>query len=218
MRILLTGNSSGIGLAVENELEALGHRVMGTHRLHGITNVRWQRLWDLSNAEDIQAVGDEYGPIDVLINNAGILDHEPFGQLTVAGIEKVFRVNVVAPLLLAQEAVGAGAKLIINIGSGWGITGSYGVKPVYAASKAALHNITLSLSRMLGPAVRVVGIAPGLIETGIHNSVKSTALNNCDYVSLKRHGTPVEIAKLVRFVVEEGTYLNGTILECTGGR
>lgn len=214
MRILVTGNGSGIGNAIETCLVEAGHRVIGTHngrRIHDISTDTGRYLL-------IGEFVDRNWGIDVLINNAGVLDVESFGQLTVAGIEKVFRINVVAPLLLAQEAVGLGAKLIVNIGSFYGVSGSYGQKPTYAASKAALHNATLSLSRHLGPSgVRVVTVAPGIVPTGIHANQGGIQKHGNGHSNLGRVGTPEEVARAVRHVIEN-EYINGTVIEVHGGR
>jgi len=219
VRCLVTGNGSGIGAAISERLFHEGHKVTGTHiwRLFDT-----ERKFDLSEADDIDFLLDDVkhvlGGIDVLVNCAGVLDEEPLGKLTAGGIERVFRVNVVAPLLLAQGAVGLGAKCIINIGSMYGITGAYGVKPTYAASKAALHNITLSLARSLGPSgVRVVGIAPGIIPTGIHDSKGGLGKHGTGHSCIGRMGTPDEVARLVMHSIEN-EYLTGTILEISGGR
>ena len=222
MRVLLTGNSRGIGAAIQADLEAHGHRIYGTHGAVAYQAVATYR-YNIAESEDIELLLDDaasaLGGLDILINNAGILDSEPFGQLTVAGIEKVFRVNVVAPLLLAQGAVGMGAKLIIMVGSLYGVTGAYGAKPTYAASKAALHNSTVTLARALGPqGVRVVAIAPGIVPTGIHDNQGGLAKHGATgHSCVGRMGTAVEVAHAVRFVMDNA-YVNGTIIEVSGGR
>ena len=214
MRILLTGNGSGIGRTLEQSLVADGHFVYGTHS-HG------DRDFDLGTDADIESLIESavtsMGGIDVLINNAGVLDSEEFGRLTLGGIERVLRVNLVAPLLLSQGAVGAGAKLIINIGSMYGVTGAYGAKPTYAASKAALHNATLSLSRFLGPTVRVAGIAPGIIDTGIHSGQGGIEKHGDGHANVARCGLVSEVVSAVKFVMDN-EYINGTVLEISGGR
>lgn len=216
MRILITGNNRGIGRAIEDHLATafLSSYIYGTHRLAGDI---YERDFDVSQEEDIHALVEWCRPIDVLINNAGILDTEEFGRLTMAGMERIMRVNFIGPLLLAQEAVGAGAKLIINIGSMYGVTGSYGQKPTYAASKAALHNATKSLARSLGPNCRVVAIAPGIIDTGIHNAQGGISKHGTGHSLVGRLGTELEVAQLVEQVIRN-EYINGTVLELSGGR
>lgn len=214
MRILITGNGSGIGKAIAEDL-AREHHVLGTHFADG------RRLWDVTNEDDNQENFDlikrYVGGLDALVSNAGVLDTEPFGRLTVAGIERVMRTNFIAPLLLAQEAVNLGAKIIINVGSMYGVTGAYGKKPIYAASKAALHNATLSLARACGPSVRCVGVAPGIVDTGIHREQGGIAKHGNGHSLVARLGTPAEVAHAVRFALENN-YVNGTIIEVSGGR
>ena len=218
MHVLVTGNGSGIGRAIDLELRRAGHDLIGTHApCFGQPN-NMRRDWDIADEYQNKEVMAHIDNLDVLVNNAGILDEEEFGDLTAEGIGRIFRTNFVAPLLLSQEAVKRGAKLIINIGSMYGVTGAYGRKPTYAASKAALHNATRSLARALAPAVRVVGVAPGIIPTGIHDNQGGIDKHGTGHSLLGRVGTVEDVARTVRFLIEDGQYINGTVVEVSGGR
>lgn len=214
MRIVVTGNGGGIGAAIQQALEA-EHTILGTHRTGGILPGQPRRIYDVTSQEDIGEL--VRGGVDVLINNAGMLDTEPFGELTMEGMRKVLDVNLIAPLLLAQAAVARGCKLVVNIGSSYGVTGSYGAKPTYAASKAALHSATVSLARCLAGRCRAVAIAPGIIDTGIHDGKGGIQKHGRGHALVGRLGTAGEVAEAVRFVIAN-EYVNGTILEVTGGR
>lgn len=220
MRVVITGNGSGIGEAIWKELLERGHSVVGTHvEDRSAGDARWVRRFDVRDDNDIEDMFEAAGKVDVLVNNAGILDTQPFGALTRDGIRAILDVNLIAPLLCAQAAVAAGAHTIINIGSYYGVSGSYGHKPVYAASKAALHNCTLSLARSLAGRVRCVAIAPGIIErTRIHDHQGGMGKHADGRSLLHRPGIPEEVARTVSFLLDSNTYVNGTILEVHGGR
>jgi 3-oxoacyl-[acyl-carrier protein] reductase len=219
MRVVVTGNSSGIGAAIWRTLLEHGHTLVGTHIARAVDyRIVWDRCYDVRDDTAVEELFERAGQVDILINNAGVLDEQPFGRLTKDGMRAIFDMNFIAPMLCAQEAVARGASLIINIGSYYGVSGAYGTKPTYAASKAALHNSTLSLARSLDGRCRVVAIAPGIIErTRIHDRQGGLAKHGDGRSLLHRPGLPEEVASTVLHVINN-SYINGTVIEVHGGR
>lgn len=208
--VVVTGNSRGLGAAIQQELEGRGYVVWGTHN-----DPNPQLRVDVRNEWGIKRMfeeASEKGKLFGLVNNAGVLDHEPFGELSQLAFDLVMRTNVLGPLLCCQEAVKYGVESVVNVGSNLGVTGAYGKKPVYAASKAALHSLTRTLSRSLAP-IRVNAIAAGIVDTGIHQD--QTKLNQP--AVLKRHGVPREISKVCADLLES-TYTTGAVWHVDGGR
>jgi 3-oxoacyl-[acyl-carrier protein] reductase len=167
-----------------------------------------------------------YGKLDVLVNNAGIYEFAPLESITPEHFHKQFNLNVLGLLLTTQEAVkhfnGKGGS-IINIGS---IVGPMPVATasVYSATKGAVDNITVALSKELGPKkVRVNSIDPGMVETeGFHTA----GLSESDFrktvesqTPLGRIAQPEDIARVaVFFASEDSGWLSGQVVVAAGGQ
>lgn len=179
--ILLTGASSGIGRCLATELAGAGARLV----LAGRSRQRLEQLQaDLGCAQVRIAVHDlereeprtlwrqsvqHWGVPDILINNAGVLDFTPVELESGARVEELFRVNVVAPVLLCREAVRdfrtRGSGQIVNIGSIFGSI-AFAYFATYSASKFALRGYSEALRRELaGTDVRVTYVAPRATRT-----------------------------------------------------
>lgn len=211
--VIVTGNGGAIGSAIQRRLEADGFVVVGTHE-------NGERVYDIRGVDEIedlflqvQTTGELYG----LVNNAGILDRAEFGDLDNLDFMEVMETNVLVPLYMAEQAVRAGCKNIVNISGMYGKTGCFGRKPVYAASKAALNNVTLSLARMLAPDVRVNAVLPGIIPTAIHDDPARHPDHG--HALLRRTGTPEDVANAVSWLMsDQSSYVTGHLLEVCGGR
>jgi pteridine reductase len=174
-----------------------------------------------------QTVG-ALGGLDILVNNAsmflpGQLDMDKADSVEGfdSGLwESMLRVNVVAPAALchhAREHLAARSRgRVVNL------CDIAGDRPwpsalAYCASKAALAALTKGLARAMAPAVRVNGVAPGI---AVFPDEYSTKLRESltSQVPLGRAGTPEEVARLVRFLVESGDYITGQIVPIDGGR
>jgi NAD(P)-dependent dehydrogenase (short-subunit alcohol dehydrogenase family) len=211
--VIVTGNGSGIGYAIHERLVDDGFHVLGTHR----DGCRDFDIRELSECMKIIHIAKDRGDLYGLVNNAGVLDTEDFDDISEAGFDLVMRTNVLAPLRMAEEAVRAGCRNIVNISGLYGKTGAYGRKPVYAASKAALNNVTLSLARMLAPTVRVNAVLPGIIPTGIHDDPDRHPPHG--HALLQRTGTPEDVANVVAWLMsDESSYVTGHLMEVCGGR
>ncbi|MGZ4748809.1 MAG: SDR family oxidoreductase [Oryzihumus sp.] len=172
------------------------------------------------------AVNDRLGRLDALVNNAGIVP--PLRRVedyTAARLEQVLAVNVAGPFLAAREAVrrmstahGGRGGVIVNVSSRAAALGAPGEYVDYAASKAAIDAMTIGLAReVAGEGIRVVGVSPGLIDTGIHAPGRLDRLGHTP--PLGRPGTPAEVADAIAWLVsDEASYVTGSTLDISGGR
>lgn len=206
MRVFITGNGSGIGAAIQQECEARGWEVVGTHK----DGKRVIDLWDLTLREKCDKLFDICPLGTALVNCAGILDHSD-------GALDVYALNVVIPANLTTVFVEVNdCTNVVNIGSMWGETGGYGKRWAYAASKAALHNITKTQARMY-PHCRINCVAPGIIDTPIHE--EGLTKHGDGHSVMKRIGRAEEVAKVVAFLLsDEASYMTGAIVPVCGGR
>jgi pteridine reductase len=170
----------------------------------------------------IDAVVKYFGRLDVLVNNASSFYPTPVGAITAADWTDLMGTNLQAPLFLSQAAAPAlkkGTGAIVNI------VDIHAERPlkdyvVYSIAKAGLVALTRSLSRELGPEIRVNGVAPGAIlwpDDGAHFSpAQQQAI--IAQSSLKRPGSPEDIAHAVKFFAFDAPYVTGQILAVDGGR
>ncbi|MEP0940512.1 MAG: SDR family oxidoreductase [Rhizobiaceae bacterium] len=189
---------------------------------------------DMAVEADIVRVFDEcevaFGPVTVLVNNAGVLDQE--GSLEDFSAERISRIvdlNVTGALICAREAVrrmstknGGKGGSIVNISSMAATLGSGGTYVDYAASKGAIDTFTIGLSREVArQGIRVNGIRPGIIETDIHASGGNPTRANdlADTVPMGRAGKPQEIAEAVIWLAsDKASYVTGSTINVSGGR
>lgn len=184
---------------------------------------------DLSKAADISRLFAEtkkaYGKLDVLVNNAGYYDFGPFDSVTAEGFHRHFDTNVLGPILATQEAVklfGEEGGSIVNISS------IVAIEPppytlVYSATKAAVDNITSTLSKELGPKkIRVNAILPGMTLTegaariGVAESEMGASM--LARTPLGRHGQPEDIASVALFLGSpESNWITGETIRVSGG-
>jgi pteridine reductase len=162
----------------------------------------------------------DFGRIDILINNASVFYPTPVGQISSAQWDDLFCSNVKAPLFLAQAAAPSLKErrgIIINMVDIHGLRPLRG-HPVYSAAKAALAMLTRALALELGPDIRVNGIAPGPIlwpEGAMDEGLKNEIIAK---TTLKRHGTPGDVAGTALFLARDAPYITGQIIAVDGGR
>ena len=223
---LVTGGARGIGRAITERLAEGGWKVVATYntgldqarqlaRTHGV-EIRQVDLADRAESLDFARRISEEFSFDGLVNNAGILEKEPLGEMTLDAWDRTFEVNVTAPLILAQ-AIGPhmsrGAS-IVNIASIDAYIGSFR-SFAYSASKAALVSVTRSLANVLGPrGVRVNAVSPGWVDSGIlAESYEAASLT-----PLGRNGSPLDIARTVAFLLsDDASFITGTSIVADGG-
>lgn len=173
------------------------------------------------------AVDAEYGQLDALINNAGIVGLATrVADLTHERLRQMFDVNVIGAMLVAAAAVKRmeprGAGTIINITSAAARLGSANQYVDYAATKAAMDIFTKGLSdEVAASGLRVMGVAPGLIDTEIHakGGDPDRAARLASAVPMQRTGSAAEVAEAVLWLMsDQASYVTGSTLNVTGGR
>lgn len=235
-RALVTGASGGIGAAIAQRLARDGLHVI-VHANKGLESA--QKVvadiqagggsaeviaFDVSDAEQAAAAIArllQAGPIQVLVNNAGVHDDAPLAGMTAAQWHRVIDVvlhgffNVTQPLLLPMLRTRWGR--IVNLSSVAGVIGNRG-QANYAAAKSGLHGASKSLAQELASrGVTVNVVAPGVIETPMTAQV-FTPEQLAQMVPAKRAGKPQEVAALVGFLAsEEAAYITGQVISINGG-
>jgi NAD(P)-dependent dehydrogenase (short-subunit alcohol dehydrogenase family) len=236
---LVTGASRGIGHGIARELLSRGASVTITGRkadqlaeaakqLEADTGGRVLALQgnagDGASREEVVArTVEEFGSLDVLVNNTGI--NPQFGFLMDADLDavrKIFDVNVVAALGFTQLAwkawMGEHGGAVVNIASVGGIR-STGVIGAYGASKAALIRLTEELAWQLGPKVRVNAVAPAVVKTKFAEALWSgREEEGTQAYPMKRFGTPEDVASLVAFLCSDAaSWITGETVRVDGG-
>lgn len=237
---LVTGASRGIGLAIAIELarggaavtissrkpeqvEAAVGEVRGAVPDARVLGVPANTGKDDDRAEVVGRTVEEFGRLDVLINNTGI--NPTYGSLLEAdlgAVRKIFDVNVVGALGFVQLAAKAWMSehggSIVNIASVAGLRSS-GLLAAYGASKAALIRLTEELAWQLGPGIRVNAVAPAVVKTKFAEMLYT---DNEERLAasypMKRLGTPEDVAQLVAFLAsEQASWITGETVRVDGG-
>jgi NAD(P)-dependent dehydrogenase (short-subunit alcohol dehydrogenase family) len=172
-----------------------------------------------------------FGRIDGVVNNAGIIVPPPqdLSDMSFERLRRTIEVNVLGALLVAREGVrrmaisrGGHGGVIVNVSSAASRLGAAKEYVDYASTKGALDTLTLGLSREVGTdGVRVVAVRPGLIETDIHASGGQPGRTDRlgPATPMGRSGSAAEVAEAIIWLMsDEASYVNGAILDVTGGR
>jgi NAD(P)-dependent dehydrogenase (short-subunit alcohol dehydrogenase family) len=244
--LLVTGGSRGIGAAISLLAAHKGWRVAVNYAsnkaaadavVSKIVAGGGEALavrGDVGNAADIaaifEAVDRNFGRLDGLANNAGIVDAPArVDEMSVDRIERMMRINVTGSILCAAEAIrrmssrhGGNGGAIVNISSMAAIIGSPSQYIDYAASKAAIDTFTVGLAREVATeGVRVNAVRPGVIDTEIHASggLPDRARDMASSIPMQRPGTAEEVADAVLYLLSpSASYITGAILNVSGGR
>ena len=235
--VVVTGGSRGIGASIVKELARSGYQViLNYHNSEEQAKQLQEELKkeniaieifkaDVSKREDVKALMhvamEKYGTIDVLINNAGIDQVKPFAEITDGDWNTMLQTNLTSAFYCTQEALPSMLQkqvgCIINISSVWGITGG-SCEVAYSVSKAGMDGMTKALAKELGPShIRVNSIAPGMIMTDMNAGYTVQELEEIKKaIPLERIGKPEDIAKCIKWLVEDN-YTTGQIISPNGG-
>jgi pteridine reductase len=167
----------------------------------------------------IECVLEHFGRLDVLVNNAAVLERMSVDEFEVEAWERTLRINLTAPMVLthaAREALRRAQGRVVNLCDA-AATRPWPDHLAYVVSKGALETLTKALARALAPEVNVVGIAPGIAAWPERYS-RETRERLVAKVPLERAGTPEDVAAAVHYVLSEGDYVTGAILPVDGGR
>jgi pteridine reductase len=210
---LVTGAARRVGKAIADELEAAGAFVVRHSHASGIGEVA-----DLREPEAAQKLVDaalaKTGRLDVLVNSAAAYGRTPLSQLTDEEWRAMMALNLDAPMRLMRAAAAAGVSAIVNIVdvAAWQPWPSW---LAYSTSKAALLHLSRCLALELAPRVRVNCVAPGTVAFP-DDWDEARRARQLEKTPLRRAGEPADVARAVRFLVEND-YLTGVCLPVDGG-
>ena len=177
-----------------------------------------------------ETVDKELGPVNALVNNAGVLDLQTrVDNMDAERLNRIFATNITGCFICAREAIrrmstkyGGNGGAIVNVSSGASRLGSPGEYIDYAASKGAIDTFTIGLAKEVGQeGIRVNAVRPGFIYTEIHaTGGEPDRVNRVkEFVPMKRGGSPEEVAKAILWLLsDEASYTTGSFIDVTGGK
>ena len=229
---LVTGGSRRIGRAIALRLAASGANVAITYRnsqpeaeetvraLAALGVDAFALRTDLTDAESIRqsvaAVIEEFGRLDLLVNNAGLFEQAALQEITPEQWDRTFATNTRAPFLVSQAAyphLHAARGRIVNIGS-LGGSHPWATHAHYCASKASLHMLSQTMAKAWAPQVSVNCVVPGMIVQG---EVDPAYARFAAKTPMQRNGTAEDVAAAVLFFATGPHFITGQLLAVDGG-
>ena len=238
--VLVTAGTRGIGEAISREFAKKGYDLIINYvnsnekaqnlkqELEKEYNIKVLPIQtDISNEIAIKNMVDtvinEFGKIDVLVNNAGIVIDREFEDRTVEDWKKTLDINLIAPFVLTKlvgkEMMKQKSGAIINISSTNGLNTYYPTSVDYDASKSGLISLTYDSAVQFAPYVRVNCVAPGWVNTEMNKELPEDFVKEeTERILVKRFAEPEEIAKVVTFLAsEDASFVNSTVIKVDGG-
>jgi 3-oxoacyl-[acyl-carrier protein] reductase len=236
---LVTGGSRGIGQAIAVALAQAGNRVVVNYASRAdaakdvvaeIEAAGGEALAvgaDVADAEAVttmfDTIAEAYGPVEILVNNAGITRDDLLMRMSVEAFDAVIATNLRSAFLCSKAAMRGMVRArwgrIVSIGSVAGIAGNPG-QANYAASKAGLIGMSKSIAKEVGSrGITVNVVAPGFIATEMTDALGEDAkMASLSAISLGRFGDPADVAAAVAFLTSESAgYITGQVLSVDGG-
>lgn len=236
--VLITGGTTGMGLATAKLFVGEGARVIVTGRTPATIEAAQAELGenaiavysDATSLTDMDSLAEKvketFGKLDFLFSNAGISRRVPFEAMTEDVYDEMLDLNAKGPYFIVQKLAplmpeGSSVVFTTSLANVKGMPGN----SAYGAAKAALRSITRSLAAELMPrGIRVNAVSPGPIETTImqkmgmpKEAIDQVFVKMQEMVPMKRVGQPEEIAKAVAFLAFDATYTTGAELPVDGG-
>ena len=230
--VLITGALGGIGRAIAIEFAKQGANLIlhykdtdeaDADKFGKSLGVRFQAIRaDFADEQQILELAEKAGPVDILVNCAGIVFDRDFNDITLDEFNQVLKVNLIAPFVLSRAL---GKKMfenkygkIVNIASTNGTHTLYPETLDYDASKSAVISLTKNLAKQFAPFVNVNAVAPGWVNTPMNKGLPPEFVKEeIQRISLGRFAEPEEIAKIVRFLCsDDASYIDGATIIADG--
>ncbi len=244
--VLITGGGRGIGAATARLAAGAGYDVVvnyagneaSAEAVVSDVKAQGQRAFafkaDVSSEDQVlamfAAIDDQFGRLDALVNNAGMIDQVArLEQMSAARIMRILQVNVLGSFLCAREAVkrmsrdkGGKGGAIVNMSSAAARLGGASNFIDYAASKGAIDTFTKGLAlEVAGQGIRVNAVRPGLIDTELHGDTGAPdrVAELCHLVPMARGGSPEEVADCIMWLIsDKASYVTDAYIDVGGGR
>ena len=225
--VLVTGGNRGIGYEIAKEFKAAGHNVCVTYRSGDAPEEFFAVKADVRDSSSIteafKTIEEQFGPVEVLIANAGITRDTLLLRMKEEDFTDVIDTNLTGSFRVVQRAIKGMLKLkrgrIILVSSVVGLYGSPG-QVNYSSSKAALVGMARSITRKLGGRnITANVVAPGFINTAMTEVLpEETKQNYLDTIPAKRFAEPEEVARVIRWLAsDEANYISGAVIPVDGG-
>lgn len=234
---IVTGASRGIGREIAKMLVLNGTRVVANYNNSEEKAVELKNELnnqgfeidifkaDISKKEECKQLVDftinKYGKVDILVNNAGIAISNEFTKISFEEWDRIINTNLNSVFYMSKEVIENMIHnkngLIVNISSVWGMVGA-SCEVAYSTSKAGVIGFTKALAKELGPSnIRINCIAPGFVDTDMNKEYSKEDIDCIiNETPLEKIGKPVDIAKCIKWLIED-EFTTGQVISINGG-